>query len=153
MSAIDTLSLVANGAGIVGLADVVLKRSTGLYDLYSRCKNASTSRARLLAEIQGSADIVVRTRSFLEDFRASGISAQDGHCLPEITTLLNRFNQEFDVLSRMMTSSQVSAGDGLVARMTKNFKWTMNEPAVAQACSQLHSLTASLTAALTVAGG
>ncbi|WQF76459.1 hypothetical protein CDEST_01473 [Colletotrichum destructivum] len=135
MNAIDTLSLVANGAGIVGLADVVLKRSTELYDLYSRCKGASESRTRLLAEIQGSADIA------------------EGHCLAEIMSILGRFNQEFDVLGRLVTSARVSAGDGLVARVTRSLRWTMNEPAVAQACGQLHSLTASLTAALAVAGG
>ncbi|KAK6209729.1 hypothetical protein QIS74_11313 [Colletotrichum tabaci] len=153
MNAIDTLSLVANGAGIVGLADVVLKRSTELYDLYSRCKGASESRTRLLAEIQGSADIAVRARSLLDDLQASGISSQEGHCLAEITSILGRFNQEFDVLSRLVTSARVSAGDGLVARVTRSLRWTMNEPAVAQACGQLHSLTASLTAALAVAGG
>ncbi|KAK1853431.1 hypothetical protein CCHR01_03957 [Colletotrichum chrysophilum] len=148
----NALSLTANIAGVIGLADVVFRNGKELYDLYSRCRNAPAAKAFLLAELLASTSTIAQARIYLDDHQNSTLTATDGHSFPDVKTILTLFGQEFDLLCNMINDSRATFRGGWFNQLTKNFRWAIEEQTIAQSCNRLHRLTNSMIAALSVSG-
>ena len=83
------LSAAANAFAVVGLADVVFRAGTQLYDVLNRARAASKSIPQLLSTLKCLTAIIAEVRAFAKEFEQSPFALEDKQTLlPELETIL-----------------------------------------------------------------
>ncbi|TKA79273.1 hypothetical protein B0A49_03690 [Cryomyces minteri] len=153
MAGLQVLSTAANAFAVVGLADVVFRVSTELYDLFDRCKAAPRTISQLLSELKSLASIVATVRVFADEFQASPYALEDQQVLlPQLETILGDIERDFGELKTLAITSQSNTNDAWFKQWGKNSSWSLNEQKALRACQQLERHKTALIAALSVTG-
>ncbi|KAL1872054.1 hypothetical protein Daus18300_004423 [Diaporthe australafricana] len=108
MDALVSLSIAANVAAIIPLADTAFKTGTQVFDLYCRYRDASLSISQLVDEIKAATSNIAQARIFIQEFAASAFAIDNGHTLPQIQQLLCLIDQEFKLLRKLMQDTRPS---------------------------------------------
>ncbi|TKA63005.1 hypothetical protein B0A49_10775, partial [Cryomyces minteri] len=153
MADLQVLSTAANAFAVVGLADVVFRASTELYNLFDRCKAAPRTISQLLSELKSLASIVATVRVFADEFQASPYALEDQQVLlPQLETILRDIERDFGELKTLAITSQSNTNDAWFKQWGKNSSWSLNEQKALRACQQLERHKTALNVALSVIG-
>lgn len=138
------LSATANAFSVVGLADVVIRSGIEVAGLYKRYSNASQTVTRLVRDLGGLTDIVLRVRDF-----ATASNLQD----PQLENILRDCEGELGALKRDIQNTQQNAGDGWALKVWKGLNWAaLDENRMVQSCRDIERYKASLNLILTLIG-
>lgn len=147
------LGATANAFAVVGLADIVFRTSTDLYELLTRCRSASKSASQLLFELRSLSAIVAQVRIIAaEEKRESGISDDGQALLKEVEAILGDCERELGGLREAALSAVTKSGDGWLKQWVGNLGWALDDQRVAKACQQLERHKTALIAAHSVIG-
>lgn len=155
MAALVSLSTAANMAAMISLADMAFKAGTQVFDLYCRYRDASSSMAQLVDEIQAATSNTAQVRIFMQEFEASAFAIDHGHTLPQIQQLLCLIDQEFKLLRKFMQDTrQASSGSwlGIFQQVTSHIRWSLDDHKVTASCARLHRLSGHMNNALGITG-
>lgn len=151
MAALVSLSTAANVAAMISLADMAFRTGTQVFDLYCRYKDASSTMAQLVDEIQAATSNTAQVRIFMQEFEASAFAIDNGHTIPQIQQLLCLIDQEFKLLRKLMQDTRpASSGSwlGLFQQVTSHMRWSLDDHKVAASCTRLHRLSSHMNNAL-----
>lgn len=155
MAALASLSTAANVAAMISLADTAFKTGTQVFELYCRYRDASSSMAQLVDEIQAATSNTAQVRIFMQEFEASAFAIDNGHTLPQIQQLLCLIDQEFKLLKKLMQDTRPSSSGGwlgLFQQVTGHMRWSLDDRKVAASCTRLHRLSSHMNNALGITG-
>jgi hypothetical protein len=144
----DPLSLVASGAAVLGLADVLLRASKELYSFFHELKDASRNVALVLAELDQLGALFASAQQYTNESEASN----DCLAIPEVSKALENCRAEFEGLRAWVEKAGVGPGDGRVKRMAKKLKWVVDDAKLSHSRQNLERLKSSLGIALSAAG-
>jgi hypothetical protein len=91
-------NIAANAFGVVGVCDVVLRRTAQCVDYFQQCRNASTSVPKLLPELSSFSSIATRVRVFLVEYNNSPFVRQDNQVLIDFDIILRDCEAELGSL-------------------------------------------------------
>lgn len=147
------LSAAANAFAVVGLADVVFRAGTQLYDVLNRARAASKSIPQLLSTLKCLTAIIAEVRAFAKEFEQSPFALEDKQTLlPELETILKDCERELVDLRALATTASGGIGSGWLRQWKKSLIWALDDQKVIQSCRSLEGYKGALTAALTVTG-
>lgn len=133
---------------------ILFSREVGhkLYELFSKCKNAPSTKTRLLVEIRASTNIIHDTKMWLQDFQSCPSLIYEGQQLPAIQSLLALFDHEFRYLCKVLENCQELPQDSVFELIVKRLRWAGEADNINQTSVRIGRLTSSMTAALSVTG-
>ena len=147
------LSAAANAFAVVGLADVVFRAGTQLYDVLNRTRAASKSIPQLLSTLKCLTAIIAEVRAFAKEFEQSPFALEDKQTLlPELETILKGCERELVDLRALATTASGGIGSGWLRQWKKSLIWALDDQKVIQSCRSLEGYKGALTAALAVTG-
>lgn len=149
------LSTAANVAAMISLADMALKTGTQVLDLYCRYRDATSSMAQLVDEIQAATSNTAQVRIFMQEFDASAFAIDNGHTVPQIQQLLCLIDQEFKLLRKLIQDTRPSSSGGwlgLFQQVTGHIRWSLDDHKVAASCTRLHRFGSHVNNALGIIG-
>jgi hypothetical protein len=109
----DPLSLVASGAAVVGLADVLLRASRELYVFFGELKEASHNVRVMLAELDQIGSLLAGVQQCVNEFGTSPFVVEDGLSISEIAKALQACRTEFEHLRNVTRTANVQPDDGM----------------------------------------
>lgn len=147
------LSAAANAFAVVGLADVVFRAGTQLYDVLNRARAASKSIPQLLSTLKCLTAIIAEVRAFAKEFEQSPFALEDKQTLlPELETLLKDCERELVDLRTLATTASGGIGSGWLRQWKKSLIWALDDQKVIQSCRSLEGYKGALAVALAVTG-
>ena len=90
----DPISVAANAAALVGLADLALKASKELYNFFNDLRDAPTEIKHLETELEEVSRLLSDIRIFSLDFRSSPFASKDGRGLESLLSALKSCEQD-----------------------------------------------------------
>jgi len=147
------LSAAANAFAVVGLADVVFRAGTQLYDVLNRARAASKSIPQLLSTLKCLTAIIAEVRTFAKEFEQSPFALEDKQTLlPELEIILKDCERELVDLRTLATTASGGIGSGWLRQWKKRLIWALDSQKVIQSCRSLEGYKGALTAALAATG-
>jgi len=148
----DPLSVTASVAGIVSLADVLLRTGKEVYAFFSAVKEASKNVQSMLAELQQFDGILISIKKNADSFNNSLFATDDGHSALGLLTNLQYCEAEFKVLKDLVAESKRNQGLGLVEKLASKVQWVFDEKKIAQCCQRLEKVKLLLNTVLSLSG-
>ena len=148
----EPLSLVANVAGVVGLADVVCRLSRELYTFFTALKDASHDVQNMLQELEQLEAIILNIQNNAREYRNSLFATDDGLDLSGVSRALQGCQDEFTQLQAMVEKSGLNKVSGTAKGLANKVSWVLEEKKISKSCQRLERLKLLLTAALTTSG-
>ena len=148
----DPLSAAASVAGIISLADVLLRTTKELYTFFAAVKDASKNAGSILQELGQFDNILLSVKTNVDSYNSSPFSTNDGLSASVLLNHLKNCSAEFDVLKNIVEESKRKQGLGPLQKYTSKVKWVFDEKKIAQSCQRLEKEKLLLNTALSLAG-
>ncbi|MCJ1251270.1 hypothetical protein MMC30_008501 [Trapelia coarctata] len=124
----DPLSVTASVAGIVSLADILLRTGKEVYAFFSAVKEASKNIQSMLVELQQFDGILISIKKNADSFNNSLFTTDDGHSASGLLTDLQYCEAEFKIQqSTTKTHEKLSIGFMAIQSDTTTLKRKFEE--------------------------
>lgn len=130
-------STAANAFAVVGLADVVFKATTGLYDRASKLRNAAHNIKAYLSELKQFVEVIADIHSFVSSFASSPYSTDDARSLASLQSALRNCQVSLDRMRGFIDEVAPTAQGGWLQQLVKNTRWVWSEQEVQRMCQVL----------------
>ena len=148
----SAFSIAANAFAVIGVCDVVVRRTTQCVDYFQQCRNASTNVPKLLRELTSHSTIATHVRVFLVEYNTSPFVRQDNQVLIDFDTILRDCEAELGWLPNVAWTSAFTSTDSLLARFPRTLSWGLCQDGFETSCLKMARDKSSLAVALSVTG-
>lgn len=144
-----TMDVGSSAAAFIGLADVVLRTGSKIYDFLAAVKDAPHEIENLQRELGTINSLVAEVRAYCEDLTIVQPCSSASQMLLECTCLLVAIQQDLEILASAATSYDASTA---FARTWAKVKWVFADKKISRLACRLESNKLSLVAAFTLHG-
>jgi len=145
----DGLSIIANVATVLGIADVAIRASTSLIDLLNTITEAPKKVERLRDEIRDLANTIVRIRTLVDQSHSSTISSQS---LDDFRQALNGCQSTLSQLQGALGQLLAGSRGTVLGRAKWRTNYLLSNQKIEDTCRELEGRKATLLLLFAIIG-
>ena len=145
----DGLSIIANVAAVLGIADVAIRASTSLIDLLNTITEAPKKVERLRDEIRDLANTIVRIRTLVDQSHSSTISNQS---LDDFRQALNGCQSTLSQLQGALGQLLAGSRGTVLGRAKWRTNYLLSNQKIKDTCRELEGRKATLLLLFAIMG-
>ena len=149
----DPLSLAASAFAVVGVADLALRASKGVYQFLSDIKNAPTEIENLRSCVGDNIRLVEQSKQLSQELSSQNVPPTTNSFLNNskenlelLKTVIRSLNRELDVLAKL---AKKHAG---ASKTWGSIRWILDDKKVLKSLQKLEASKTSLNSALSLLG-